>query len=398
MTFTTQDIKRLRGDTLACEGLLHFNNAGASLMPDSVFVAQTAYQTLEQTIGGYEAESLQAELIADFYPAIAGLIGASPHDIAFMDSATRAWHQAVASIPFQAGDRVLMHITEYEANYLTLLHLKAQKGIEIDFARSDESGQIDVDDLAAKITPRTKLICLSHIPTYNGVINPAAAVGKVAKDAGVLYLLDACQSVGQVEIDVTEIGCDMLCATGRKYMRGPRGTGFLYVSDRVIYDLTPPAADSHSALLTGEDSFEFVESAKRFEIYERSPAGMIGLAAAARYATDLGLGRIRARVDDIANTLRAELSAIKGVTVHDWGTAQSGIVTFTKQGSNKERLEPMDMMHALRARRINMFVSTPTQIDPNGPEIAAPHLARASVHYFNTKREISTFCEAVASL
>ncbi|MGB0907498.1 MAG: aminotransferase class V-fold PLP-dependent enzyme [Maricaulaceae bacterium] len=386
-------IAKLRAETPACEGLLHFNNAGASLMPAPVYAAQTAYQALEQEVGGYEAESAQAELITDFYPAIAGLIGASPHDIAFMDSATRAWHQAVASIPFQAGDRVLMHITEYEANYLTLLHLKAQKGIEIDFVQSDESGQIDVTDLAAKITPRTKLICLSHIPTYNGVINPAAEVGKIARDAGVLYLLDACQSVGQVEIDVTEIRCDMLCATGRKYMRGPRGTGFLYVAPQVIYDLIPPAADSHSALLTGEDSFEFVESAKRFEIYERSPAGMIGLAAAARYASDIGVANIRVRVDNIATTLRRELSTIKGVDVHDWGTAQSGIVTFTKQNH-----EPMDMMHALRERRINMFVSTPSQIDPNGPAIAAPHLARASVHYFNTKREVSAFCEAVASL
>lgn len=393
MSITSGEIKRFRRETPACESILHFNNAGASLMPEPAIQVQRRYLELEQEIGGYEAAAARSRDINGFYKAIAALIGAQPDEIAYVDSATRAWHQAIHALPLKPGDRILTHITEYEANYLTFLALKSQKGIEIDFAASDETGQIDIADMARKITPRTRLISVSHIPTFNGVINPAAEIGKLAKEAGILYLLDACQSVGQMDINVGDIGCDMLCATGRKYMRGPRGTGFLYVAGRSLNRLTPHVADSHSARLTGPSEWMFTDGAKRFEIYERSVAAMLGLAESARYASDIGPARIRDRIDALATVLRSELTLIKGVSVHDWGARKCGIVTFTKEGH-----KPTDLMLSLRARGINISVSTSTQIDPNGPVIAAPHLARASVHYFNTKREISTFCEAIAAL
>jgi selenocysteine lyase/cysteine desulfurase len=384
------DIEKVRRDTPSCEAVLHFNNAGSSLMPKPVFQALQGVLRDENEVGGYEAERRANDDIAAFYTEFAALLSCAPHEIAYVENATRAWDMAFYGLKLEKGDRVITHGSEYSSNYLALLQQSRRLGFEIDLVPSDASGQIDVDALDQLIVPDTKLIAITHVPTQGGLVNPAAKVGKIAKKYGVLYLLDACQSVGQIDVDVAEIGCDVLSGTGRKFLRGPRGTGFLYVRKGIIDQIDPPFIDLRSATWTGANSFEFAEGAKRFENWESYVAGRVGLMTAVKYARSIGLNNIEARVDDLAQNLRTRLSSLKGVEVHDLGEKKCGIVTFTKTGAN-----PLEMADALRHSGINVSVSkmTSARLDLEPRNLSA--LTRASVHYFNTEIEIDTFTKAI---
>ncbi len=383
---TSLDIARLRADTPACANLIHFNNAGSSLMPEPVYRATIDHLALEQTIGGYEAADAADAVLEDFYDAFAAMLNCDRGEIAYVENATRAWDMAFYSLPLKQGDRILTVEAEYVSNFLGFLHQARRRGLEVDVAPCDASGQVDVDALERLITPKTRLIALTHIPTQGGLVNPAEEVGAVARRHGITYLLDACQSAGQMPLDVRKLGCQLLSGTGRKFLRGPRGTGFLYVSKNIIDRLDPPFIDLGSANWTSERTFELLPDARRFENWESYVAGRIGLRAAVRYALDLGLDRIEARVVALAEELRRRLAAIPGVTVHDLGRRKSGIVTFRKAGE-----EPEQIKLRLRAASINVSVSGKTSAQLDFTRRGLSQVVRASVHYFNTEDEIARF-------
>jgi cysteine desulfurase/selenocysteine lyase len=385
------DIDQVRADTPACENIIHFNNAGASLMPLPVQKAVIGHLEEEARIGGYEAEEQAAEDIASFYTELAALIGAGPDEIAYVENATRAWDMAFYGLPLEPGDRILTHRSEYMSNYLGLVQQAKRRGLYVDLVPSDAHGQIDVEALDAAIGPKTRLIALTHVPTHGGLVNPAEAVGKVARRHGLIYLLDACQSAGQIALDVTKIGCDILSGTGRKFLRGPRGTGFLYISRNMMERVEPPFIDLHAATLTGTGSYELAAGAKRFENWESYVAGRVGLARAVGYARQIGLDAIEARVTDLAAKLRAQLVDLPGVEVHDLGERKCAIATFTCPH------EPAPAtVKRLRKNGINVsssdFPGAQLDFGPRG----LTSVVRASVHYFNTEAEISRFCAAVA--
>jgi selenocysteine lyase/cysteine desulfurase len=222
-------------------------------------------------------------------------------------------------------------------------------------------------------------------------VNPAAAVGAVAREAAVPYLLDACQAAGQLPIDVGELGCDFLSATGRKYLRAPRGTGFLVVRRAWIEQLEPPFLDVHAAQWVADDTIEIRADARRFETWEHSVANRLGLGAAVDYALAIGLDGIAARVIALGAALRARLATLRNVTLRDLGTEQCGIVTFTLDDE-----DPFALAARLRAEAINISVST---VDFARYDLGARGLdavARASVHYYNTEDELDAFTAAVA--
>ncbi len=386
------DLARLRAETDACERVLHFNNAGSALPPRIVVDTVVDHLRREAEIGGYEAEHQAADRLAQTYRSVATLVGAAPTEIALVENATRAWDMAFYALRFQPGDRILTARAEYASNYLAFLQVARRTGAEIVTVPCDEDGALSLPALESMIDDRVKLIAVTHVPTNGGLVNPAEGIGRLARAAGVPFLLDACQSVGQMPVDVAAIGCDMLSATGRKYLRGPRGTGFLYVRQGLLEQLEPPFLDLHAATWTAPDSYEIRPDARRFENWESYVAGRLGLGAAVDYALDLGLDAIAARIDMLAARLRRMLDDIPGIVVRDLGARRCGIVTFTRAEESSDALKTR-----LGRAGINVSVSRPSSTLLDFEARGVPDVVRASVHYYNTEDEVDRFVAAVAA-
>jgi cysteine desulfurase / selenocysteine lyase len=385
------DVDRARAETPGCEHVVHLNNAGSSLMPQPVLDAVVAHLELEARIGGYEAHDANAEAIERFYGATAQLIGAAPEEIAFVSSATRAWDMAFYSFRFERGDRILTSVADYISNYLAFLQTAERTGAEVVTVPNDEHGQLSVDALRDVLDERVKLIAVTHVPTNGGLVNPVAEVGAIAREARVPYLVDACQAAGQLPLDVDAIGCDALSATGRKFLRGPRGTGFLYVRAELLERLDPPLIDMRAADWVAPDRYELRRDGRRFEEWEQDYAGKVGLWRAIDYALEFGVEAIWERVRDLGARLRAQLAELDRVTVRDVGEERCAIVTFDVAEV------PADyVMETLRRRGINVSVSATSSAVIESLERGLPDLVRASPHYFNTSNELDRLVEAVA--
>ena len=389
----TIDIAKARRDTPATVKIVHLNNAGAALPPQPVVAAQIAHIQREAEIGGYEAADEAQSRVASIYKSISRMIGARTDEIALVENATVGWDMAFYAVPLQKGDRILTAQAEYSSNYIAFLQRQRQIGFSIEVIPNTPTGEIDVEALSRMIDGRVKLIAVTHVPTNGGLVNPAAEIGKIARKHGIMYLLDACQSVGQMPVDVNEMGCDLLSATGRKYLRGPRGSGFLYVKREVLDRLEPPFLDNHAANWTAPEKYELRQDARRFENRENNYAAQLGLGAAVDYTLNLGLENIAARIDSLAAFLRQRLSAIPGLIVADIGRRKCGIVSMHLSGK-----EPSALRTTLRQRGFNCSVSTPASTLLDATARRLPDVLRASVHYYNTEEEIERFTAELAGL
>lgn len=389
----TINLEKIYRETPGKNSTIHLNNAGASLMPQPVLDAQIAHLKLEAAIGGYEAMAHRRTEIDGVYSSVAKLIGASADEIALVENATVGWAMAFYAIDFKAGDRILTVEAEYVSNFVAYLHVARDKGVSIEVIPSGDDGNLCLDILEDMIDENVKLISATHVPTNSGLVNAVSDLGKVAKKHEILYLVDACQSVGQMPIDVDEIDCDMLSATGRKYLRGPRGVGFLYVRKSVIQKLHPPIIDLRSADWLSASEYELKPDAKRFENWESNYAAILGLGAAVDYALDIGLENIQARNTELATYLRSRLGELDGVHIHAISDQQCAITSFYVDGHTAA-----DIVNALRENHINTSVSEPgsTLLDANKNKL--PNLVRASVHYYNDESEIDKFIDMLSSL
>jgi cysteine desulfurase/selenocysteine lyase len=393
MDMTSFDIERARRDTPGVAHVAHLNNAGAALPPKQVTDAVVTHLRREAEIGGYEAAAEAHDQVEHTYDAIARLIGCQTSEIAIVENATRAWDMAFYGLPFAAGDRILTARAEYSSNVIAFLQVAARTGAVVEVVDNDESGQLSVDDLRRRLADDTapvKLIAVTHVPTQGGLVNPAEEIGVAAREADVPYLLDACQSVGQLPVDVEQIGCDFLSATGRKYLRGPRGTGFLYVRSNMIERVEPPFLDLHAATWTAPNRYQIRSDARRFENWETNYATKIGLGVAVDYAMSWGLDAIEQRVTALADHLRAALDELTGVRVHDQGRRRCGIVTFTVEG-----VPSREVQRRLAQHGINVSVSLVEYARLDLPDRGLPDLVRASIHYYNTENELQTLIDAV---
>ena len=387
------DVERARRETPGCEERIHLNNAGAALQPAPVLEAVLGHLRLETQLGGYEAEDAAAVALARVYDSAASLVGAKRGELAVIENATRAWDMAFYSIPFSPGDRILTAEAEYASNYIAYLQVARRTGAVVEPVASDETGALSVEALREAMDERVRLISITHVPTNGGLVNPAEEVGAVAREAGCLYLLDACQSVGQLPVDVEAIGCDFLSATSRKFLRGPRGCGFLYVRAGRLDELEPPFLDLHAADWAAPDRYEVRPDARRFENWESNVAAKLGMGAAIDYALAWGIDEIRERVAALADGLRGRLAAIPGVTVRDLGRVRCGIVSFTIDG-----VDPAAAQAALRAQGINVSVAVQphTLLDMSARRLE--RMLRASVHYYNTEDELDRAYATIAGL
>jgi selenocysteine lyase/cysteine desulfurase len=345
-------------------------------------------------MGGYEAAAAAADQIEHTYTAIARLIGCHPDEIAVVENATRAWDMAFYAMNFGPGDRILTARAEYASNVIAFLQVAARTGAAVEVIDNDETGQLSIADLRRRLNHgngTVKLVAITHVPTQGGLVNPAEQVGAATREAGVPYLLDACQSVGQMPIDVERIGCDLLSATGRKFLRGPRGTGFLYVRKSILDQLgEPPFLDLHAATWTAPGTYVVRPDARRFENWETNYAGKIGLGVAVDYALTWGMEAIQARVTGLAHRLRETLSSLDGVHVHDQGRRQCGIVTFTIDG-----VPAPTVQQCLHNQGVNVSVSLAEYARLDLPSRGLPDLVRASVHYYNTTDELDQLITAL---
>ncbi len=361
-------------------------------MPQPVLDACLHHLRREALVGGYEAAAEARDAVDHAYEAVARLLGCRRDEVALVENATRAWDMAFYAFAFRPGDRILTARAAYASNYIAFLQVARRTGAEIVVIGDDADGAVSLDGLRAALDERTKLIALTHVPTNGGLVNPAAAVGRLARDAGVPFLLDACQSAGQMPLDVETLGADLLSATSRKFLRGPRGVGFLYVRRGLLDALEPPFLDLHAAAWTAPDHYDVRQDARRFESWEFNVAARIGFGVAVDYALAWGLDAIWARVQALAEALRARLRALPGVRVHDLGRVRCGIVSFSAETAAAA------IHHRLRTHGINVSLSTPAATLLDARARSLPPMVRASVHYYNTDDEIDRFCTILASL
>jgi selenocysteine lyase/cysteine desulfurase len=388
-------LSRWRADTPGCERLIHLNNAGAALQPTAVREAVARHLALESEIGGYEAAEARVDALQGAYQAVARLLGTAPRNLAMQQNSTVAFTQAFAAFDLGPGDLILTSRADYASNQIMYLALARRRGVETVRVPDAPEGGIDpqaVRELIARRRPA--LLALSWIPTNSGLVQPAETVGEICRASAVPYILDACQAVGQIPVDVSRLHCDYLAAASRKFLRGPRGAGFLYVSDRALaagaYPLT---VDMHGATWSEPDQFELTPDARRFESWEISFALALGIGAAAEYALSVGAESSRERSWSLARYARERLAAIDGVRVLDRGPALCAIATAELGGRPAEQVKL-----ALRARGIN--TSSPSRDDAviDMREKGATSALRISPHYYNTADEIDTAVQALAEV
>lgn len=391
--FQKEEIQKLRAETRGTAQRVHFNNAGCSLPADPILKTVNDYLEEEATFGGYETEAKHQHRINEVYDHVARLINASPGEIALMENASVAWGTAFNGIAFQDGDEIIISEMEYITNFLGFLQIKNKTAVKINVAGLDENGNLSLDKLEAMITPKTRLIAATHVASSSGAVLPVIEIGKIAAKHKILYLLDACQSVGQLPVDVRAIQCDMLAATGRKYLRAPRGTGFLYVRKEVQDQITPMIMDGFSTTSVNKEGYSMKPTAARYELYEKNRALTLGLGRAAQYVSEIGIERIAKRIQELAAMLREKLSQINGITVHDHGDQLCGIVTFTFLNQ-----EPVAIKTLLANHQINVslgpFGSTLLYMSKHN----LTTVIRASIHYYNTEEEIKLMCDVLQTV
>ena len=386
------DLEALRADTPGCRERVHLNNAGAALMPRPVLAAVRNHLELEARVGGYEAADLRRQAIDGVYEELAALVGGEAHQIALMEHATAAFVAALSSVPFRPGDTLLTTRHDYVSNQIQYLSLAQREGIEVLRAPDGPHGGVDVDALREMIhRRRPRLVAMTHIPTNSGLVQDVAAVGSACRERDTLFLVDACQSVGQMPLDVGAIGADFVSATARKFLRGPRGAGFLWVSDRALdLGLEPLFPDLRGADWIDPDRYQPAPGAVRFETWEFAWALVLGMGEAARYARALDLGAIRDRAWGLAADLRRALDRIDGVRVLDRGPELCAIVTVAVEGH-----EAPGLVERLRERGINTSAVTRESAVLDFDDKGVSTALRISPHYYNSAAEIERAVRAL---
>ena len=376
------DVDLLRKETRGTQSVTHLNNAGSSLMPRPVLDAVLAHLRREEAIGGYEAAAEASDRLERVRASLAQLVGADSAGIALKESGSSAWASAVSALPV-GGRRVLLGRTEYGSNVRVLRRLAEQRGLQLVVLEDDDGGRVSVEHLQQELhRDDVGLVVLTHVPMTGGLVNDAAAVGRLCRAAGVPFVLDACQSVGQLPLDVTELQCDILVGTGRKFLRGPRGTAFVYLNSSMLDKIADPSNEPPTARV--------------LESREAGMATRLGLGRAVEYALAVGIEDIRNRIRMLADGMRSQLASLPGVELHDHGKQETGIVTFSLRARAAGHVKEHLTSAGINVSTVSLPPLTPHAVlqEPATPSTAV----RASAHYYNTEAEIGELTSALRRL
>jgi selenocysteine lyase/cysteine desulfurase len=394
---TNEQLLQWRADTPGTAHRNHLNNAGAALMPRPVVDAITAHIALEANVGGYEAADACADAIDGGYDVLATLVGARARNMAVVANATAGFVQAVSSFDFSRGDVIVTSRCDYISNQIQYLSLRARLGVELVHAEDLPEGGVDanaVRDAVARVgRQRCKLVAISWIPTNSGLVQDVAGVGAVCEELDVPYLVDACQAVGQLPIDVSQLRCDYLSATARKFLRGPRGIGFMFASDRALARGDHPLfVDMRGARWVSPDAYELDPTARRYEDWEFPYALVLGQHAAARYALDVGVDVAQERSWALAARLRAGLERIPRIRVLDRGHTRCAIVT----ASLADGADARPLVRHLADHHINSVLTLRDYAQYDFIAKGVESAVRLSPHYYNTEDEVDSAVDVIA--
>ncbi len=391
--FTNEEYIKVRRDTPGLSSRIHLDNCGSSLMPRPVVDIMSSYLESEIRLGGYVAQEQQSKKLAAVYQSLATLFGGAPADYALTSGAVDAWSKAFYSIPLTSADNIVTVYNEYCSNYVACLQRAKREGVEIRIARSAKDGSLDLDHLSELVDENTKIVSITHVASSSGQVVDLTAIKPIVKKYGAYYLLDACQSVGQLPVNFVEIGCDIATATSRKFLRGPRGIGFLYINKHSRQRLEPAMLTNQSAAWTGDGEYKLVDDASMFEMWERSCLNQLGFGAALEYLRAIGLEKATAQTQYVAHGLRSAVYSLKGVEATCQEDASAAIITFNKNGWSA-----LDVRTELEKLGIAVQVSTVfhTRLDLGARGIDSA--VRVSPHYYNDQSEFDRFLNAVDEL
>src|SRR6202048_782574 len=383
-------LQQWRNDTPGCTNQIHLNNAGAGLMPRPVLDAIVEHLNREASVGGYESADDAEAAVAEAYAHVSKILNAQPRNVAIVENATVAFLQALSAFDFKLGDVIVTTRNDYISNQLAYLSLARRHGVEVRRAADLASGGADPQSVRELLRDsRVRLLAVTWVPTNSGLMQPGEALGEIAEAAGVPYLVDGCQAVGQIPADVAKLRCDFFSGTARKFLRGPRGIGFLDVSDRALKRGDFPLyVDMRGADWVSADSFAPAPDARRFENWEFAYSLVLGLGEAARYALAVGIDHGGKRARELAATLRLKLGAQRGIRVLDRGSQLAAIVTIEVAAWDATELSKL-----LRTRGINSSASLRAYAVIDMDEKRAASALRFSPHYYNTEDEIDRVVE-----
>ncbi len=389
------DINQIRNDTTGCDSVIHLNNAGAALMPKPVVNAIHNYITKEEAKGGYEAADEEATELNKFYDYAAQLLGCNNKNIAYTTNATDSYNRALSSIPFRKGDVVLISGNDYPSNFIAFLSLQKRFGVKLVRVENSGTGEVDLEDLENKLKQYApRLVSVTHVPTSSGLVQPIEEIGNIIQNCDALYLLDACQSLGQIKLNARTTHADFISGTFRKFLRGPRGAGILYVSDKALdAGMEPLYIDLRGANWVSENEYQPQPEAKRFEGWESAYALMMGSKEALKYTLSIGIENIETRNDELVLKLKKGLADISKIKLLDRGKKQCSIITFSVQSQSEQATKKY-----FSNRGINVYTIPKIDAIIDFYEKGVEWVVRVSPHYYNAESEIDAFIEAVRQL
>lgn len=374
----------------------YLNNAGAALMSEKTYNIIMSHMKLEMELGAYQAAQSVKSEIEQFYLNAAKLINANSVDeIAFMDSASRGWNMAIYGLRMSAKDTIITLSSEFGTNLITIFDKAKKANANVKILNCDINGDFSLNELEECLKKGAKFIAISHVVAHGSIINPVEEIGKLAKQYGCTYIVDGCQAVGQIPVNIDMLNCDAYITTGRKWLRGPRGTGFLYINKMAEIDTTQLDLASADLIFDKDLNISDIQirnDAKRFELWERSIANVLGLSNAIQesFFHDSMLNNMRNHV----NLIRSEIIDNRNFTLIGKEKSESLIIGFYLNNPEKESIVERSF------KDVDISISTMHDWDCplHFPKNGATKIFRIAPHYYTDEDTIQLTCKAIENV